>query len=383
MKTLRIGYIPLADAASLIAAAEQGFAEEEGLALELVREVSWANIRDKLIVGMFDATHMLAPFAIATSLGLGHVRVPLVVPFVLNFNGNAITLSSALYAKVAERLGRHSTDPLEISTTLSEIARQNRIEGGKPLTFAIVFPFSTHTYLVRHWLRLGGCDLENDVQLVVIPPPLMADSLNSGLLDGFCVGNPWNSRAVELGVGHIAAFGADIALHGPDKILALPERFAKSDPESLAKLIRALARAAHWCEQEENHERLAQILAAPNRLDVPVQLLRDTLAGSLQVGGGIRRSDKDFFILGRPGTNRPDPRHAVWLYAEMVHAGQTAFSAATAAQAAAVYRPDLYDGAMGETSAVLPGDPVGLRYGPAFDASAPETYLAELANAPC
>src|SRR4051812_39247430 len=230
MKRLRIGYVPLTDAAVLITAATRGFAEGEGLAIELVREVSWANIRDKLILGQFDAAHMLAPFAIATSLGLGHVRVPLVAPFALNLNGNAITISTALYEKMATQRGRTPDDAVETARALGSVIRRRAAKNEEPLAFGIVFPFSTHAYLLRHWLRLGGIDPERDVNLVVVPPPYMAESLRGGLLDGFCVGSPWNSLAVDAKLGSIVAFGVDIARRAPEKVLALQATFAQRDP---------------------------------------------------------------------------------------------------------------------------------------------------------
>jgi len=230
MKTLRIGYVPLSDAAVLIAAVERGFAEAEGLHIELVREVSWANIRDKLILGHFDAAHMLAPFALATSLGFGHLRVPLIVPFALNLNGNAVTLANGLLSKMAALFGRMPVGPSETAKALAKVMAARRVAGSEPLVFGMVFPFSTHNYLLRHWLRLGGIDPECDVQLVVVPPPYMADSLRNNLLHGFCVGSPWNSLAVEANVGGIAVLGVEIARRAPEKVLAVPRAYQPGPP---------------------------------------------------------------------------------------------------------------------------------------------------------
>ncbi|MBV8838999.1 MAG: ABC transporter substrate-binding protein, partial [Alphaproteobacteria bacterium] len=91
MIELRVGFIPLADATALLIAVDKGFCAAEGLEVELVREVSWSNIRDKLNIGLFDAAHLIAPVAIASSLGLGHIKVPIIAPVGLGINGNAIT----------------------------------------------------------------------------------------------------------------------------------------------------------------------------------------------------------------------------------------------------------------------------------------------------
>ena len=379
MKRLRIGYVPLTDAAVLIAAAERGFAEAEGVGIELVREVSWANIRDKLILGHFDAAHMLAPFAIATSLGLGHIRVPLVAPFALNLNGNAITLSNELFVEMIMQSGQPPESPVETAKALAKLVARRRERGGPPLALGMVFPFSTHNYLLRHWLRLGGIDPEQDVQLVVVPPPYMAESLRTGLLHGFCVGSPWNSLAVDSDVGRIVALGVEIVRHAPEKILALPQRSAEQDPETVFRLIRGLRAAAGWCEDRTNRTELARLLASPRHLALPEHIIYDTLEGNLRVApNDLRRANPDFLQLGREKTNRPDPRHAKWLYAEMVHAGQTSFSNEAYDAAAAVYRPDLYELATGEAALPATDDPVDLATGPRFSERDPAAYLSAL-----
>jgi NitT/TauT family transport system ATP-binding protein len=379
VKRLRIGYVPLSDVAVLVAAAERGFGEAEGLDLELTREVSWANIRDKLILGHFDAAHILAPFAIATSLGLGHLRVPLIAPFALNLNGNAITVSNELFLEMVALFGRAPEGPQETAKALAQLVRKRREAGARPLAFGMVFPFSTHTYLLRHWLRLGGIDPDTDVHLVVVPPPYMAESLRNGLLDGFCVGSPWNSLAVEAHVGRIVALGVDIARRAPEKVLAVQEAYAERDPDIVLRLIRSLRAAARWCEDPAHHGELARLLADPRRLGLADHVIRGTLDGDLRVApNGLKRADQDFLILGRETANRPDPRHAQWLYAEMVAAKQTRLADEAYRAAASVYRPDLYDAATCEAHIQATGDPVLLTMGPRFSETDPEAYLRAL-----
>lgn len=379
MKRLRIGYVPLSDVAVLVAAAERGFGEAEGLQLELTREVSWANIRDKLILGHFDAAQMLAPFAIATSLGLGHLRVPLIAPFALNLNGNAITISNELFLEMVTLFGRTPEGLHETAKALAQLVRKRREAAAPPLVFGMVFPFSTHAYLLRHWLRLGDVDPDRDVHLVVVPPPYMAESLRNGLLNGFCVGSPWNSLAVDAQVGRIVAFGVDIARRAPEKVLALPEAAADRDPDTLLRLIRALRGAAQWCEDPAHRADVACLLGDSRHLGLDEHLIRSTLDGDLRVApNGLKRADQDFLILGRETTNRPNPRHAQWLYAEMVACGQTFFAYEVYRAAASVYRPDLYDVATGEAHIQEAGDPVALTMGPRFSEMDPESYLRAL-----
>src|SRR5262245_30705224 len=167
------GFIPLSDCAPLVVAVERGFAAEEGLELTLVRETSWANIRDRIVVGHFDVAHMLAPMAIASTLGVGHLKVPLAVPFALGTGGNAITASNALWRPMVDAGAQPGGEPLAQGAALRAVVR-GRTE---PLTLAMVYPFSAHNYELRYWLAACGIDPEHDVRLVVLPPPLLVDAL--------------------------------------------------------------------------------------------------------------------------------------------------------------------------------------------------------------
>lgn len=229
--TLRIGFIPLVDAAALIVAVDKGFTAAEGLDVELVREVSWSNVRDKLNIGLFDAAHLLAPVAIASSLGLGHVKVPIAAPFNLGINGNAITVSPALYAALMEEIDGDRFDPLATAKALARVVANRRKAGAEPLTFGMTFPFSTHNYQLRFWMAAAGVDPDEDVRLVVLPPPYMVDSLKSGHVDAFCVGAPWNSVAVDLGIGHILHFVSDILVRAAEKVLAVRQVWSDKHPE--------------------------------------------------------------------------------------------------------------------------------------------------------
>src|SRR5205085_1138231 len=155
---LRIGFIPLADATALIVAVDKGFAAEEGLDVELVREVSWSNVRDRLNIGQFDAAHLLAPVAIASSLGLGHVRVPILAPFNLGLNGNAITVTNALHQALKSEADGDITDPKVSAAALARVVAARKRAGLQPLTFGMTFPYSTHNYQLRFWMASGGVD---------------------------------------------------------------------------------------------------------------------------------------------------------------------------------------------------------------------------------
>src|ERR1700751_2734536 len=256
-----IGFIPLVDAAALIVAVDKGFTAAEGLEVTLVREVSWSNVRDKLNIGLFEAAHLLAPVAIASSLGVGHVKVPIVAPYNLGINGNAITVSPALHAAIMTEIDGHRLDPMATSQALARVVASRRKSGAEPLTFAMTFPFSTHNYHFRFWMAAGGVDPDEDVRMVVLPPPFMAETLASGQIDAFCVGAPWNSIAVDRGVGHILHFVADILVRAAEKVLAIRQNWSEKNPETVGALIRAASRAAEFVE--DNRAETARILAQP------------------------------------------------------------------------------------------------------------------------
>jgi ABC-type nitrate/sulfonate/bicarbonate transport system substrate-binding protein len=366
---LRIGFIPLCDAAALIVAVDKGFAADEGLDVTLVREVSWSNVRDKLNIGLFDAAHLLAPVAIASSLGLGHVKVPIVAPFNLGLNGNAITVSPALHAAIMEEIEGEALDPMATALALARVVAKRRKNGAEPLTFGMTFPFSTHNYQLRFWMAAGGVDPDEDVHLVVLPPPYMVDSLANGHVDAFCVGAPWNSVAVDLGVGHILHFVSDILLRAAEKVLAVRQNWADKNPEILKALGRAHIRAAEFIEQPENRAEAASILAQPERIGVDASVIQRTLDGRLKVSpDGTMRESGRYLLVGREDAARPDPAQAAWLYAQMVRWGQAAISADALETAMSVFRPDLYDAAAGKKGEPPQvSDAVGAFAGPPFD----------------
>ncbi len=307
---LHIGFIPLIDAAALIVAVDNGFTAAEGLDVTLVREVSWSNVRDKLNIGLFDAAHLLAPVAIASSLGLGHVKVPISAPFNLGLNGNAITVSRALHAAIMAEIDGDRFDPMATALALSRVVAKRRKGGAEPLTFGMTFPFSTHNYQLRFWMAAGGVDPDEDVRLVVLPPPFMVDSLASGHVDAFCVGAPWNSIAVDHGVGHILHFVSDILVRAAEKVLAIRQNWSEKNPEVVAALIRAASRAAEFIEQPENRGEAARILSAAGRIGVDADVIQRTLDGRLKISpdGTMRESSRYLLVGACSGRTSTMPR---------------------------------------------------------------------------
>jgi two-component system, oxyanion-binding sensor len=365
---LRIGYIPLVDATALLVAVDQGFAAAEGLDVELVREVSWSNVRDKLNLGLFDAAHLLSPVAVASSLGIGHVRVPLIAPFNLGLNGNAITVSPRLFAALSSMADGDLSDPKASARALARVVAERKGRGAEPLNFGMTFPFSNHNYQLRFWMAAGGVDPDEDVRLVVLPPPYMVESLASGHVDCFCVGAPWNSLAVDAGLGRILHFGCEIVARATEKVLAVRESWASEKPATLASLIRALARGAQFADKAENVSVVSEIVG--RRLEVAAELVVRTLTGKLKVApDGTTRTSDLYIMIGRDSATRPHPAQAAWIYGQIARWGQAPLSEELRTAAEAVFRPDLYDAALGVAPTPFDGEPrdgIGAFIGPDF-----------------
>ena len=227
---LRLGYIPLIDCLPVVIAQERGLFAEHGLAVELNCEASWANIRDKLIVGHLDGAQMLAPMLLAASLGVGGVRKPMLTAFSLGLNGNAITVSNRLFNALCEKAQGDSA--LDAVQALATVARARSAAKQDPLVLATVFPFSSHNYQLRYWLSAAGIDPNRDVKIVALPPQQMVDNLRLEHIDGFCVGEPWNSCAVAMGLGKCLVTGYEIWQNGPEKVFGVTEQWQQQHPNT-------------------------------------------------------------------------------------------------------------------------------------------------------
>lgn len=349
----RIGFLPLVDAALPILAREMGFAEEEGVELALVRDTSWATVRDRLIYGQSDAAHLLAPLAIATTLGLDRPALSLSVPFVLGLNGNAVTLAPSLAEAVcAEGV---LLDSAESGRRLAEVIRIRAREGAR-LRFGVVHRYSSHNYMLQYWLRGCGVDVARDVEIHTIAPPFAADALAMGEIDGICVGEPWNSVAVARGVGVIVNVTSHIWQRGVEKVLALPTARMEAEPELVQRVIRALYRAGEMFVDPARHRKIAEILAGPAYLDGSADLIERAVADRITLARGQEPVFiPDFMFQHREAANFPWISQAAWLYAQMVEVGHVAHSAEHYARARRVFRPDVYRAAFAGTGVPLPG----------------------------
>lgn len=273
-----VGFVPLLDVALLVAAREEGFAEEEGVDLKLVREGSWAAVRDKLNAGLLDAAHMLAPAAIASTLGVGHLKVPLRVLSGLNLDGNAITAAPWLAEAISQGLDDPAAaTPADTARSLAAALAARRARGEPAVTIGVVFGFSCQLYLMRAWLKSGGLDPEQAARFVVIPPPLMVESLRQKQIDLFCAGAPWNRLAESAREGLVLHPGASIIPDCPEKWLVM--RADRVERGWAGGLARAVARASDWASDPANAPALARHLARPDYVGAPLPILEALLSG--------------------------------------------------------------------------------------------------------
>ncbi len=395
MVPLTVGFLPLVDAALPILAREMGFAEDEGIDLSLVRDMSWATVCDRLLYGHSDAAHLLAPLAIATTLGLGRPATPLSVPFVLGLNGNAVTLRPELAVQVTTVGG-----PGDVGAIGARLAAVIRASARRP-RFGVVHRYSSHDYMLRYWLIGCGIDPDRDIEIVTVAPPFAADALAVGEVDGICVGEPWNSVAVDRGAGVIVAVTSQIWRRGVEKVLAMRSARMAQDSDLTGRLLRALYRAGVAFIDPARLDVIARILARPDYLDGSADLIRRAISDRILFARGHEAVHvPDFMFQHREAANFPWVSQAAWLYAQMAIAGHVTPNPRDYATAQRVFRPDIYRAALRSIGAPLPGAsskleggivgplPVGTTQGRlilgadrffdarSFDPEALDTYLA-------
>ncbi|MDZ7754193.1 MAG: nitrate ABC transporter ATP-binding protein [Gammaproteobacteria bacterium] len=339
---LRLGFVPLTDCAPLVVAKEKGFFLEQGLNVELSRENSWANIRDKVAVGLLDGAQMLAAMPLASNLGLAG-STPTVAAMSLDLNGNGITVSSSLYKRMAAT-GEPALDtPLGSGRALRRVIDARREAGEGPLTFAMVFPYSSHNYLLRYWLAAAGIDPDRDLEIIVVPPPQMVSHLEAGLISGFSVGEPWNTMAVCNGLGRILATSHDIWNNHPEKVFGVSSAWAAANPNTLRAVVTALARACAWIDETENRPEVCQLLAKGRYVNAPREVLENSLLGTFRFAhdeAPVARPD--FNVFSRHAATFPWRSHAVWFLTQMVRWGQVDRPVDLHRVAAMAYRPEFY-----------------------------------------
>ncbi len=306
--TLKVGFLALTDAAPFLVAQAKGFFAKQGLQVELSREVGWATIREKIIYGELDAAQAPAPMLWSTRLGIESVACPVLTALVLNVNGNALTLSERLF----------QSGVTDAATLRSEAKRRS---GERKLTFGVVFSHSSHALMLRRWLRAAGLNPDKDVRIVVVPPAQMRRNLAAGTIDGYCVGEPYNTQAVNEGLGWCPTWSAQRGTPCVEKVLMVTERFAFQRSAQHQALVAALHAACAWCDAGENRNELVTLLSHSQAVGVEARHLLPALSGRFDAGHGRVEDVPHFISFHRDGTNVPSLARAAQLQRDLIESG--------------------------------------------------------------
>jgi nitrate/nitrite transport system substrate-binding protein len=368
---IKFGMIALTDCSPIVIAHEKGFFRKYGINSTVNKLANWAAIRDALTNGDIQATHMLFGMPIASTMGLlGSPRVPMIIPWVLNRNGQSITLKRDLSPRVA-------ADP----AALRPIAFQAR-DAGSPMTFAMTFPPGTHAMWMRYYLAKGGINPDRDVRLITIPPPQMVANMRVGAMDGYCVGEPWNARAIADGIGFTSVNTQDIWRDHPEKICAFKADYAEQNPRAVKAVLKALHEASVWLDDMANRPEQAEIVSRPTYINCPADLILGRMQGHYDFGDGRTREDPNYMIFSQRNCNYPQKKYVVWWLTQFRRWGMLESAPDYEAIANQVARPDLYEEAMRELGYEHGGpnmDPETLFDGVTFDPRRPEEYARSFA----
>jgi nitrate/nitrite transport system substrate-binding protein len=366
---ITFGILPLTDCAPIVIAHAKGLFSKHGIESNVIKFGSWTDSRDGLLSDKAQAAQMLFGMPVAAAVGkLGTDHRPLVIPWILNRNGQGITMS----VRHSGMLGSGVRD-------FRDLARERR-DRGRPMVFAMTLQPGTHAMWLRYWLAAGGINPDKDVSLITIPPPMMVANMRAGRLDGFCVGEPWNAKAVEEKLGFTAILSEEIWPDHPEKVLAFAEEFVETNPNSVKAALKALHEASIWCDEEENRDELAAILAEPPYVNCPAGLIRSRLGSSVDCGNGRMAGSLRGLNFSRRECNYPQPKFAVWWLSQFRRWMMLPSAPDYLGVAARVMRTDLYEAAMNElglTHGRANFAPEQLLDGKVFDPAQPEKYAAD------
>jgi nitrate/nitrite transport system substrate-binding protein len=363
---LKFGIIALTDCSSIVVAHEKGYFKKYGINSTISKGASWAAIRDALSNGDIQATHMLIGMPLASTMGLlGAPKVPMVAPWLINRNGQAISLKAELKGKVAG-------DPKALKPLVEEAKAK-----GSPMTFAMTFPPGTHAMWMRYYLAAGGINPDTDVALPTIPPPQMVQNMKIGKMDGFCVGEPWNARAVAEGIGFTSVTTQEMWKDHPEKVCAFTAAFAEKNPKTVKAVLKALHEASVWLDDLGNREEQAKIVSAATYINCPPEIILGRLLGKYDYGDGRTLDDPNYMIFSDRNCNYPQAKYGLWWLSQFRRWGMVEGPPDYAGIVKQVLRADLYEEAMSEIGYAHGGpnaEPETLFDGIQFDPAKPEEY---------
>ena len=335
--SMRFGMIALTDCSPIVIAHEKGLFKKYGIESVVSKGANWAAIRDSLSSGDNQGTHMLVGMPIASTMGLlGSPKKPMIIPWLLNRNGQSISLKKSLVGKVKD-------DPKALKPFV-ERAKSN----GEPLTFAMTFPPGTHAMWMRYYLGAGGINPDKDVALITVPPPQMVANMKIGKMDGFCVGEPWNARLIADGIGFTSVNTQDIWKDHPEKVCAFTAEFAEKNPKTVKAVLKALHEASGWLDKLENRPEQADIVSRPTYINCQKEIILGRLLGKLDYGDGRKKEDEFYMHFSKRNCNYPQPKFAKWWLTQFRRWGMVTGAPDYEGVAKQVMRGDIYTEAMKE-----------------------------------
>jgi nitrate/nitrite transport system substrate-binding protein len=337
--TLNFGMIALTDCSPIVIAHEKGLFKKYGIASTVTKGANWAAIRDNLSSGTIQATHMLIGMPIASTMGLaGSPKKPMIIPWLLNRNGQAITLKT-------EWKGTVGAAPKAIKPFVEKAQKL-----GEPLSFAMTFPPGTHAMWMRYYLGAGGINPDKDVSLITVPPPQMVANMKIGKMDGFCVGEPWNARAINDGIGFTSVTTQDMWKDHPEKVCAFLAEFADKNPKTVKAVLKALNEASVWLDILDNRPEQCEIVSKATYINCDAKTILGRLQGHYDYGDGRKVEDPNYMIYSSRNCNYPQLKYAKWFLAQYRRWGLVTGAPDYDGIAKKVMRPDIYEEAMKEIS---------------------------------
>jgi nitrate/nitrite transport system substrate-binding protein len=357
---LKFGFIKLTDMAPIAIAKEKGFFEDEGLYVAAEPQANWKVLLDRVITGELDGAHMLAGQPLGATIGFG-TKAHVITPFSMDLNGNAITVSNAVWAEMKKHIpvgpDGKLVHPVK-ADALKKVVDKYRAEG-KPFNLGMVFPLSTHNYELRYWLAAGDIhpgfysstdisgQIMGDVLISVTPPPQMPATMEAGTILGYCVGEPWNQAAVFKGIGVPVITDYEIWPNNPEKVFGITAEFQKKYPNTTLAITKALIRAGMWLDANNNANRpeAVKILSRAEYVGADYNVIANSMTGSFEYEKGDKRPVPDFNVFFRYFATYPYYSDAVWYLTQMRRWGQITEQKPDswyADVAKSVYRPDIY-----------------------------------------
>lgn len=368
---VNFGMIALTDCSPIVIAHEKGFFKKYGINSKVTKGANWAAIRDNLSSGSLQATHMLIGMPLASTMGLaGSPKKPMVIPWLMNRNGQAITLKTEWKGKVA-------ADPKALKPFVDQAKKL-----GEPLTFAMTFPPGTHAMWMRYYLAAGGIDPDKDISLITVPPAQMVANMKIGKMDGYCVGEPWGARAIADKIGYTSVTTQDIWKDHPEKVCAFTEEFAEKNPKTVKAVLKALHEASVWLDDLGNRKEQCDIVSKATYINCDPKTILGRLLGELDYGDGRTTKDEFYMHFSKRNCNYPQPKFAKWFLSQYRRWGMVTGAPDYEGITKRVMRTDLYEEAMKEIGFAHGGadhSPEKFFDGATFDPADPETYAKSFA----